>query len=530
MSKQPLSIAIVGGGIAGLFCAHRLALRGHRITLFEQLPGIGGRIETLHMAGIDCECGPMRFELALQPMLKELAKELDITFSDFTPARGEPVHTTTYTLEADELAKDGSAVSLDLLKLGIYRILHCPDARPANDAALDEIPNSTAAKARWTYGEIIEAREADGLNAIQRYANSLDDRDYDRIRTTHTLGGRKLYTMGLWNALDYVLSAGALSKIREVGTFYHLIPENPSASEWAIFWLRLFRSDSALSTIEGPGGVSQIVTRLADRIRSLGKNVDINPNAMIVDVGPAPQKDQVRLTIDFQEPGRVLDVDFDHVILALPKQPLSKLTRFFPADVRRYVDGVNGFALLKAFAILKKPWWGDAIPAAQKGAHLVPTREVHYKGSKHDVGMVLLYTDRPAIAYWTPYVQVPHLGAQRGAPPELRRELAAQLLALKTDRETGPQERYKGDIDEMEASIVDFAIRDWSKPPFGAASHAWFPGINVPEAMDRLRAFNLLGQPGRGNVHVCGEAYSDYQGFIEGALRSATKTLASIAD
>ena len=29
-------------------------------------------------------------------------------------------------------------------------------------------------------------------------------------------------------------------------------------------------------------------------------------------------------------------------------------------------------------------------------------------------------------------------------------------------------------------------------------------------------------------LHVCGEAYSDYQGFIEGALRSAAKAIDSI--
>jgi monoamine oxidase len=50
----------------------------------------------------------------------------------------------------------------------------------------------------------------------------------------------------------------------------------------------------------------------------------------------------------------------------------------------------------------------------------------------------------------------------------------------------------------------------------------------VPEAIDRLKAFSLIGQPGRGNLHVCGEAFSDYQGFIEGSLRSAAKTVASI--
>ena len=87
MNSTPLSIAVVGSGIAGLYCAHRLAVRGHRVTVFEQLPHVGGRIETLNIAGIDCECGPMRFELALQPMLTTLAGELGIQFSPFTPAR-----------------------------------------------------------------------------------------------------------------------------------------------------------------------------------------------------------------------------------------------------------------------------------------------------------------------------------------------------------------------------------------------------------------------------------------------------------
>jgi monoamine oxidase len=557
MTRDPLSIAIVGSGIAGLYCAQQLARRGHRVTIFEQLPRIGGRIETLTLDGIECECGPMRFELAIQPMLKQLADELGIEFSPFAPPKGEPIHTTKYTLEDDEMSaeqrrevKTGGpdlnfsqfTTSLDLLRLGIYRILHCPDARPQHDTANE--PTVRSGSVPWSFEEVIEKRPPDGgPNEIERYADTLDDADYDRIRTAATLGGRKLYTMGLWNALDYVLSAGAVAKIRDVGTFYHLIPENPSASEWAIFWLRLFRTAKDLSTIQGDGGVSQIVTRLETQLRNVPqRNVDIATGASVIELGAAPREDQVRLTVDLHDRANVLQLDFDHVILALPRQPLAKLTRRFPADIRQYVDGVNGFPLLKVFAILREPWWtarGAALPGAQHGAHLVPTREVHYKertepasGTRAGsvVGMVLLYTDRPANAYWSPYIQMPHQGAQVNAPAALKRELAAQLLALKQERETGPQESYKSQIDEMEASIEGFAIRDWSKPPFGAASHAWLPGINVPEAMDRLKAFSLIGRPGRDNIHVCGEAYSDYQGFIEGALRSAAKTLGAIRD
>jgi monoamine oxidase len=549
MTSTPLSIAVVGSGIAGLYCADQLARRGHRVTILEQLPRVGGRIETLTLDGLDCECGPMRFELAIQPMLKQLAGELGIEFSPFAPPKGEPIHTTKYTLEDDEMSseqrrevKTGGpdlnfsqhTTSLDLLRLGIYRILHCPDARPQHDADASPVDKARTGSVPWSFEEVIERRPpGGGPNEIERYADALEDDDYDRIRTTVMLGGRRLYTMGLWNALDYVLSAGAVAKIRDVGTFYHLIPENPSASEWSIFWLRLFRTDKALSTILGNGGVSQIVTRLEQRLRAMpGRNVDIATGATVLEVAAAAREGQVRVSVDFQDRAGVLELDFDHVILALPRHPLSKLTRHLPADVRRDIDGVNGFPLLKVFAILKAPWWGGrgtGLPGAQHGAHLVPTREVHYK-ERDGAGLVLLYTDRPANAYWSPYIQTPHEGVQVNAPPALKRELAAQLLALKQEREAGPQESYKTQIDEMEASIAAFAIRDWSKPPFGAASHAWLPGVNVPEAIDRLKAFSLVGQPGRNNLHICGEAYSDYQGFIEGSLRSALRTIETIRE
>src|SRR5262245_27391736 len=212
MSSSPLSIAIVGSGIAGLYCAHRLAQRGHRVTIFEQLPRVGGRIETLSLDGIECECGPMRFELAIQPMLKQLADDLQIQFSPFTPPKGEPVHTTKYTLEDDEMSAgqrrevtsggpdldfSQHTTSLDLLRLGIYRLLHCPDARPQHDGDASPFDKARRGSVPWSFAEVIEARPAGGPNEIERYADTLEDDDYDRIRTTTTLGGRKLYTMGL---------------------------------------------------------------------------------------------------------------------------------------------------------------------------------------------------------------------------------------------------------------------------------------------------------------------------------------------
>ena len=50
-----MNIAVVGGGISGLVCAHKLAKK-HRVTLFEKNSYVGGHTNTLT---IDGEKGPI---------------------------------------------------------------------------------------------------------------------------------------------------------------------------------------------------------------------------------------------------------------------------------------------------------------------------------------------------------------------------------------------------------------------------------------------------------------------------------------
>jgi len=45
--EKPQNIAIVGAGLAGLSCAYDLAMRGHKVTIFEARKRLGGRIETV---------------------------------------------------------------------------------------------------------------------------------------------------------------------------------------------------------------------------------------------------------------------------------------------------------------------------------------------------------------------------------------------------------------------------------------------------------------------------------------------------
>ncbi len=80
-------VAIVGGGIAGLYCAFELANRhGFESTVLEAAPRFGGRIETRKMGEFKAEFGPMRFEPNIQPLLTALVKQLqlDREWGEFT--------------------------------------------------------------------------------------------------------------------------------------------------------------------------------------------------------------------------------------------------------------------------------------------------------------------------------------------------------------------------------------------------------------------------------------------------------------
>ena len=52
-----MKIAILGGGISGTTCAHRLSLHGHSVVLVEKGRGVGGRMSTRRMGGARIDHG-----------------------------------------------------------------------------------------------------------------------------------------------------------------------------------------------------------------------------------------------------------------------------------------------------------------------------------------------------------------------------------------------------------------------------------------------------------------------------------------
>lgn len=98
-----MKISIIGSGMAGLTCGAYLSRAGHRVTVLEQVPEIGGVTATVKQGGFGWDLGPLLLEGFLpgeqaHEILKDLGvmdsvpvvrKDRGLSFPDFALRRGE---------------------------------------------------------------------------------------------------------------------------------------------------------------------------------------------------------------------------------------------------------------------------------------------------------------------------------------------------------------------------------------------------------------------------------------------------------
>lgn len=680
--QEGRSIVIVGGGIAGLYAAYLLGRLKYDVQVFEMSDRWGGRIhsEVFKVKGGEdfiAEFGPMRFEAHLQERLRRLCFHLDIDFESFSPTRA-PIGTTHYDLTATEESFKSPA---DLLQWAVLKMFFETAVAPRldgieeeEDSARQKDPEHVSRsgprqlallKQHMDRKFFCRVRESGGVTMIAARDDEEIQTKLEALRANAKLrgarGATRLVRLGLWNALSEVISPGALARIRDGGTFYHFIADNPGAADWGIFWLRqasvmgdLFRFDRQTA----PQGTYSLVNALRERIEAeCRENVNLYLGREVVDITHGKRSHEVQLRVvchGGQDDPYTFSQPADDVVLALPRQPLLGLADHFPTDVRRRAESVMAMPLLKAFLVVEDPWWRHHLEA-QAFAWLVPTRELHFfrpsftdcdaagekpgpctcdarlSGPAKELGMIMLYTDQPAIRYWQALMapeqrsetiwekyadarsptsnvkakpngllatlirrllMIPEPGLARHInlnEQEITRKLRQDYPKLAERIESAPGATLKlaeqifrategnatartnvrkilthKDVDldieiddnwhewlelalryapsagnlrqgteHLAGKVRAYGIRDWAAAPFGGASHVWLPAEELPrrDGRDQLIAFSLRGRAGGesdSNLHVCGEAYSDFQGFIEGALRTAEKVVDSI--
>jgi hypothetical protein len=439
------------------------------------------------------------------------------------------MHDPQYELRPEEQGK----APLQLLKMALLRIMLHLEVDGGSEFARQKnalVQQVTLAAATQESVDRVFTDWIKGQNGM----TGLNDQLLWEIQTRGRIGAAHLYEMGFWNLLSDYLSHNATMKLRDLGTFYHLLPENPNAAEWVVWWLLGFAISERLQGIFG--GMECIIDELEKRLTGTTvltncwvKKIERTPSnqlKLIFDSKKRPQQDGV---------GEEL---YDRVILALPKSALQDIERqsseafASEPEMTQLLDSAFGFAMVKTFVVVKDRWW-EHENRANRYATRVPTRELHYwrgQTKESTQGLIMAYTDSPASAFWANYVPAgPQIDAHRSIDKELPAGLHDRLLR-KIVQYLGENDRPELTPDE----IAWYGIRDWGRAPYGGANHAWRPQRRYWVVMRRLAEVPVGLDPGTkrsvSSIHVCGEAYSDYHGFMEGSLRSAVLTLHRILD
>lgn len=154
MSGARADEVVVGGGVAGLVLARRLAMAGRRVVLLEASDRLGGQVRRVEVAGVDVDAGAESFSTR-GGVVARLATEIGLGAELVSPAGGP----------AWLYRADGSAIALPAT--GVLGIPGTPLAgdviaaigtRAAMRAGLDVVmPALVGAKAS-TLGELVRRR------------------------------------------------------------------------------------------------------------------------------------------------------------------------------------------------------------------------------------------------------------------------------------------------------------------------------------------------------------------------------------
>ena len=564
-ADEILDVAIVGGGVSGLYSGWRL-LTGEskagggapikKVAVFELSGRTGGRLLTWRPfddhTSLHGELGGMRFvkshrllwSLIHDYFVPKGVLKPAIPFAVSDPNNNDICYLRSRLLKTSELA-DPDKVP--------YRL----DARERYAAPMSLMTNVIDSVLAEN-GEII----AEHLGGRTR---PVTWQDWDAVKPHLRYRQQRLWDVGWWNLLSDYFSPEGFAFVQDAFGYF-TATYNWNAAE-------------AMQAIGAP----------AEPYHTLEEGYDYVPYLLrqeFVSAGGEVRLRQAVRTIDRRSDGvlelRLGDSDRPvlarHVVLAMPRRSLEllqetalwKSSRALENDrtttLSSLMESVISFPALKMFLAYPSPWWRSAPVSIAAGRTVcdLPIRQTYYFPSvaAFDAatppldGRALLmasYDDVSAVTFWR---------ALEGSPA-LKADLKELMRSLTTTKERAAEPGWRAHRAETAAALADepgfhymppemvrhardqvrmvhynqplpdpmplpgnnrglflAAYKDWSHDPFGGGWNYWAPGVNVKTVMERMRRpFPEV------NLCIVGEAYSGLQGWVEGSLTSAELAL-----
>jgi len=537
MKKElKLDVAIVGAGASGLYSGYRLLNGTNKkgknpnldINIFELSDRIGGRLESVKLPGMNVvgELGGMRY----------------MTEQKIVTALIEDVFSTQYGLNAVDFPMGNDNHHLFYLRKQRFFASRFSQSEITGEAFETRyfVEDKYKGKSSDTiFTDIIsEVLEKDGYSLKEIQASQSPRREWNKVkqklkyRYKGPYKNKYVYEIGFWNLLKDRSSQECYEFLAQAGGYYSNTI-NWNAAEAFPYMVGDFASDDvAYKTIEG--GYDQILTCLADAFLQKGgairtknrlENFKQNPNSK------SPYK--YLLTFYNIESGDSWEVRAKDLILGMPRRSLELLNQdnfFFNRDKQEKLQHNLASVIIEpSYKILlgfEKPWW-EKVLGAKAGESItdLPMRQCYYFGvdPKNSHSLFLAsYNDMRTVSFW--------LAIEGGAKFNTKEtKLIKGGNVLYPNYEHASQvmaEEVMQQVRELHGTAITIpepytsAYKDWTEDPYGGGYHAWKDGYKVWQVMPYIR------QPlNKERIFIVGEAYSDQQGWVEGAFCVAEHVL-----
>lgn len=543
-----IDIAIIGGGVAGLYSGWRLRTGKSADTaqfsqpplthVFELGDRLGGRLVTAFLDGmphVRCELGGMRYikgepkradPLPGHQIVNRLGAQLGLTSIPFKMGDRNPLYyTRRHRFRAEDIQ------SGFLLPYG----LEAWEQRKSSDDLFKTIVKDVLTR----FG----AKEP------------RNRKEWNDLKQKLTFRGRPIHTLGFWNVLSSYLSNEGYLYMQDTNG-YNSNTMNWSAGEAMQAQIGDFAGSTTYWTFEE--GFDALAHRTADLFCEAGGKI-WSQNGLVT-FSQKKRNDESWLKLQFFNTSKkkYWNVYARSMILAMPRRSLELLdqTNFFFNDrqrtfSQRLTPHIQSAIIQQSFKLYlgyERPWWREFTPPFSSGRTIsdLPTRQVYYFGTESEQQpdgepdntnslLMASYSDAWASDFWRP------LASDRPWYPKAavaagRRKSVGGLSGPRQPTGFTPREAPYLLVEESQKQIREIhgnqiaipepyvsAFYDWGDDPFGGGYHAWAGGYDAPPpwtvAPRMRRPFKEFP------VHICGEAYSDQQGWVEGALCTAELTL-----
>jgi monoamine oxidase len=504
-------VVVVGGGVSGAYVAWRLLADDprRRVALCELSERVGGRLLTVTVPGaphLQAELGGMRL-LNTQEQVARLIEHLGLTLDRFPMG--------------------------DTRNLVYLRGRRWTQADWQDRQAVPYVLSASEGSARHPIDERGKSPD-ELLRAVIEWhvpdAADYGPADWQRFKETATVviegNERPLHDLGFWNVILGTLSAEGYQLVRDGGGYYSA-PGNWNAAEALPFMWADFVGATYQKLRDG---FQHLPLEMVDRFQAAGGEMLLHHELRLL--RPSTEGDAGSLEATFlRGPEREQwRCQAGHVVLALPRRAIEMLdpetflfaNPQFVADL----DTVARESAAKTFLTYAQPWWQEQL-GLESGRSIsdLPLRQTYYFGTEGEQPgadprnrtslLMASYADGSPVDFWRGYAGGPAFTATPGAgvAPEL---VASAAMTAEIQRQV--VELHGPDVTIPEPELALHI--DWGADPFGAAWHFWRPGTKSWEVMPRMRH----PDPGL-NVHICGEAWSTAQGWVQGALATAEQVL-----